>query len=88
MGHSVWQLLQLEGLEVHALALVRHYEIWVQWALGAPSLIPVWESKGSQSYPENPKDGGSSRSQQPDMFISNLRWSWDKLAPKGGQLLC
>lgn len=52
MGHSVGQLLQLEGLEVHAFALVRHDEVRVQWALGASGLIPVQEDeKGSPELP-------------------------------------
>lgn len=41
MRHRVRQLLELERLEVHTLALVRHDEIGVQGALGAPSLIRV-----------------------------------------------
>lgn len=56
VGHGVRQLLQLQGLEVHALALVRHDEVRVQGALGAPGLIPVWgEETGSL---ENPKPRG------------------------------
>lgn len=52
MGHGVRQLLQLEGLEVHAFALVGHDEVGVQWALGAASLIPVQENeKGSPELP-------------------------------------
>lgn len=51
MGHSVRQLLQLEGLEVHAFALVGHDEVRVQWALGASGLIPVQDEKGSPELP-------------------------------------
>lgn len=58
MRHRVRQLLQLQRLEVHTLALVRHDKIWVQGAPGAPSLIPVWGKKNShQSYPENQGPG-------------------------------
>lgn len=45
VGHCVRQLLQLQGLEVHALALVRHDEVGVQGTPGASGLIPVWEQE-------------------------------------------
>lgn len=60
--HGVRQLLQLQGLEVHALALVWHDEVRVQWTLGAPSLIPVRreEKRVTRATPRAPNPGNPS----------------------------
>lgn len=58
MRHRIRQLLQLQRLKVHALALVGHDKIRVQGAPGAPGLIPIWGKKNShQSCPENQSPG-------------------------------
>lgn len=60
--HGVRQLLQLQGLEVHALAFVWHDEVRVQWTLGAPSLIPVRreEKRVTRATPRAPSPGNPS----------------------------
>ena len=51
MRDCIRQLLQFQSLEVHTLALVRHDEVWIQWALWAPSLIPGQGKKWSLELP-------------------------------------
>lgn len=47
--HSVGGLLQLQDLEVHALALIWHDEIRVQRALRAAGLFSVWRDRSGES---------------------------------------
>lgn len=47
--HSVGGLLQLQDLEVHALALIWHDEIRVQRALWAAGLFSVWRDQSGES---------------------------------------
>lgn len=86
VGDCIRQLLQLQGLEVHAFAFVGHDEVRVQWALGASSLISV-QGKGKESpeLPGESKAGLIHPRSQPDAASSNLWGLQDKLekSPKG-----
>ena len=77
MRHGVRQLLQLQGLEVHALALVRHDEVWVQWTLGAPSLIPVRreEKRVTRAIPRARSPGNSSHKSATSLASGKFRVS-------------
>ena len=75
--HGIWQLLQLQGLEVHALALVRHDEVRVQWTLGAPSLIPVRreEKRVTSATPRAPSPGNPSHKSATSLASGKLEVS-------------
>lgn len=47
--HGIGGLLQLQDLEVHALALVWHDEIGVQRALRTTGLFSVWRDRSGES---------------------------------------
>lgn len=78
--HRVRQLLQLQGLEVHTLALVGHDEVRVQRALGAPGLIPGQGGEDrSPELPASPAPRESTAGVGGQTGPQQARNLWDKL---------